>query len=194
MRVPSGSSMGSSCGRRRSKTGVESCARTRFTAGLAWSCLAFRSLGGESSHNGEQLVCAERLAQRGVRADLARHRKIILTAQATAARHGHDASVRKLALDAVDRLDAIHVRHEDVGDHDVRSALLLALQRLAAVRCYVDVKPGTLQAEGDEFANVGLVVDHEDTHVRTQVVRRSAASDMARTNAYGSHGLAMKLS
>src|SRR5215470_19390098 len=60
-----------------------------------------------------------------------RVRFVFVGAEIAAARYRDDADVRKLVRNRLDRLHAVHLRHDDVGDDDVR---LLRFQRLQAFR------------------------------------------------------------
>src|SRR5439155_8172216 len=76
----------------------------------------------------------------------------------------HDARCRELgsSADRVRQLYAVHLRHRDVGEHDVRPNALDELEPLAAVRRHVQLVSGRTQCGLHELANRGVVLDEHD--------------------------------
>src|SRR5919197_6435634 len=82
---------------------------------------------------GEELVGVEGFGEDGVGAEAARHAQEVGVADAAAAGDGEDLSLGPRAAQLEDGLDALLLRHDDVGDDEVGTFLVELRQRLDAV-------------------------------------------------------------
>ena len=108
------------------------------------------------------------------RAGLERRGDLLLLDEA---RHGDDLRLGELGLDPADRRDAVHVRHQEIHQHDVRREPAGHGHALRAVgRLAHDVDVGQEVEEGAEaHPDDGVIVDEEHANaldvVRHQVLR-----------------------
>jgi CheY-like chemotaxis protein len=129
-------------------------------------------------HGAAQLVQAERLGQGLHRPELFRQRKVNSLPAEHAARHRQDAHPRLPLRELRDQLHAVHVRHEEVRDHQVGGGGIVAGQRLLAAchPCHLILEPRERLAD---HRAAGRVVFHEqDTfHTARWSGRRLARAD-----------------
>jgi hypothetical protein len=72
-------------------------------------------------------------------------------------------------VDRHDRLVAIHVRHEDIGDHEVDAPLTQYLERSTPVARHDDVIAGKLEKLPGRVAHQMVIVDDENRSHRVVV-------------------------
>ena len=96
--------------------------RSPLNSILGFSELLLSGIDGEVTEDQRdqlQLVHAERLGQRLMRAEFRRGRQGVCVAAGAPARDGQDAKLRRFAMKSIDGLDALHLGHEDVTDHQI---------------------------------------------------------------------------
>ena len=79
-----------------------------------------------------------------------------------AARNRDDAHARMVARENANHLEAIGVRHDDVGDDEVGLSLVHRTQRVAAVVDGLDGVTGVLERVPEYAADAGIVFDYEN--------------------------------
>src|SRR5205807_1818277 len=105
----------------------------------------------------------EGLAQRVLDAELACNREVI---DAGAARDGDDARTGQPSPQGGDRLDAVHLRHEEVGHDGIESLAVEHAQGLLAVARAQDLVTLELQRLAQVFPQVRVVLNDQYFHVR----------------------------
>ena len=127
---------------------------------------------------GRDLVGAGVLEEVARRAGLERRGDLLLLDEAG---HRHDLDVRVLGLDPADRGEPVHVRHQQVHQHDVGLEATGHGDALAAVgRLAHDLDVGEqIEERAQARADDGVVVDEQDA----DPVRRAHGQDSSRSDA-----------
>jgi hypothetical protein len=82
-----------------------------------------------------------------------------------AARHRDDAQGRILRSNAPDRLDAIQLRHDDVGEDQIDAAARQQFQPLAPTGGRAHAIAGSRQDEGEGSADRRIVIDDQNVAI-----------------------------
>src|SRR5229473_5130404 len=93
----------------------------------------------------QQFIGLEGLAERGGCAELFRDVEEIGLTEASAARYRDDRAIARQDAQLHDRLNTLHLRHDDVADDEVGPALAKRSQALAALRCALHLVALSLQ-------------------------------------------------
>src|SRR5579885_233437 len=108
------------------------------------------------------------LAQDRVRAQLLGHVEDVDVVEGPAAGNGDDPRAVIDLLQRADHLAAVHPRHEDVGDDEVRMPQAVDLEGLLAVAAFDDLMPPVLQDAARHAAIEAVVVnDQNRSHIRS---------------------------
>jgi len=89
---------------------------------------------------------------------------------AAAGGHHGDGQVRRLLLQPAVERPAVHARHPEVEQHEVRASPGDVLQRLVAIGGQLDVVALVGEHQAEHLADIGVVVD--DQHRPRALVRR----------------------
>lgn len=87
----------------------------------------------------------------------------------------NDSYVREIPMQHPHHLQAIHVRHEDIGDHQINGLRTDLAQSLNPSRCLPDLIAGSFKRLAEELANRLLIIDDENP--RTIRCCRTGATD-----------------
>src|SRR5947207_10781074 len=126
------------------------------------------------AHGGDQVFEPERLHERLRRAGLAGDLEHVVIPQRLIAGHRDDLHPGKLPAHVADRLDALFLRHEDVGDDHVGWPRALQRQPLNAVHGALDFDAAALKPAQRKHPEVVAVVDDENARHVPAKGRRNA--------------------
>ncbi len=113
-------------------------------------------------HGGEDGVVVGRLDQHARHAVRERQVLRLLRAEVGGVEQHHGARGGRVELQPPRQLVAVHLRHQDVGDDQLRPVLARALQRLPAVGGRHHAVPGGLEQRRHRVAVRPVVVGYED--------------------------------
>src|SRR5688500_2209478 len=128
-----------------------------------------------------QLGVGEGLVEQAASSQLDRLGRALRLLRAT--RHQDHGEIRPACAQLVEELDARHLRHDDVADHEVERLLVEELERMLRRRDPVRLVPAAPQDLDRQLPHDGLVVDDQNSHARTFLGRRSSPPPVAATTA-----------
>src|SRR6185437_6156257 len=124
---------------------------------------------------------AERLCESGIGAERRCRVEVERLLRGAASGNCDYLDVRAAAADIADGLYTFLVRHDDVGDHQVRSVLVDAAQARNAILRLDHRMAGTGENAADGLSHPGCIIDDEDErHIVPPQSTRSTASGPSR--------------